>query len=77
MSDLKFDIKKNLGVIGEGQKGWRKELNVVSWNEREPKVDIREWDETHKKMTKGMTLNKQEFLKLKEIMNEADVNVLS
>jgi hypothetical protein len=57
MADLKFEIKKFIGVIGEGTKGWKKEVNLVSWNERKPKLDIRDWDENHEKMGKGVTLN--------------------
>ena len=34
MADIKFEIKKYLGVIGEGTKGWKKEVNLVSWNDR-------------------------------------------
>lgn len=76
MADLKFEIKKNLGVIGQSLKGWKKELNLVSWNEREPRMDIREWDEEHKRMGKGVTLNKQEFSKLKELINDVDTSAI-
>lgn len=50
MAELKYEIKKHIGVIGEGTKGWKKEVNLVSWNERKPKLDIRDWDENHEKM---------------------------
>jgi hypothetical protein len=56
MAELKFEITETLGTIGEGSKGWKKELNLVSWNDRKAKVDIREWDESHQKMGKGLTL---------------------
>ena len=45
--EFKFEITKELGVISENSKGWRKEFNMVSWNEREPKYDIREWSPDH------------------------------
>lgn len=72
MADLKFEIKKYLGVIGEGTKGWKKEVNLVSWNDRKPKLDIRDWDETHEKMGKGVTLNKNEVLELKKLLDTVE-----
>jgi len=56
MADLKFKIVQNFGTISESSKGWTKELNLVSWNDREPKFDIREWSPDHSKMGKGITI---------------------
>ena len=70
MAEFKFEIKKNVGVIAATSKGWTKEINLVSWNDREPKYDIREWDPTHEKMGKGVTLSKEEVLSLKKILDE-------
>lgn len=74
MADLKYEIKKNLGVIGEGTKGWKKEVNLVSWNDRKPKLDIRDWDETHEKMGKGVTLNKSEVEELRKLLESIDLD---
>lgn len=30
MADIKYEIKKEIGVISEGKKGWKKELNLIS-----------------------------------------------
>ncbi len=68
--DIKFEITKHIGTLSEGSKGWTKELNLVSWNDREPKYDIRDWDPEHEKMGKGVTLSKEEVDKLKELMKE-------
>lgn len=76
MSDLKFEIKKNLGILGEGTKGWKKEVNIVSWNDRSPKLDIRDWDENHVKMGKGITLSKEEVIVLKKIIDTFDIEEL-
>jgi len=73
MAEIKFEIIKNLGIIGEGTKGWKKEVNVVSWNDRGPKLDIRDWDETHEKMGKGVTLRKDEVIELKNMLSELDL----
>lgn len=76
MAELKFEITKNLGIIGEGSKGWKKELNLVSWNDRKSKADIREWDEFHEKMGKGVTLTKEELKELKSLLNSIDIDDL-
>ncbi|MFH0801555.1 MAG: PC4/YdbC family ssDNA-binding protein [bacterium] len=73
MPEIKFEIKQPLGILSEGAKNWSKEVNIVSWNDRKPKLDIREWDENHERMGKGITLNKEELLKLKQIL--LDLNV--
>ncbi|WP_067724575.1 YdbC family protein [Oceanobacillus damuensis] len=69
MAEIKYDIIENLAVLSEGNKGWKKELNLISWNEREPKYDIRDWSEDHKKMGKGITFSLSELQKLKEYLN--------
>ena len=69
MADFKFEITKKIGVLSENAKGWTKEINLVSWNDAEPKYDIRSWDPEHAKMGKGITLSQEEYDKLKEIMN--------
>ncbi|MDR3164532.1 MAG: hypothetical protein LBU13_03050 [Synergistaceae bacterium] len=70
MADITFEIKETIGVISEGSKGWMKELNIVSWNGREPKYDIREWAPGHAKMGKGLTFTKEELAKLKELLEK-------
>jgi len=76
MAELKYEITQNLGVIGEGSKGWSKEFNLISWNNRKAKADIRDWDAAHEKMGKGVTLSKQELKELKRILNEIDIDNL-
>ena len=73
MAEIKYEIKEKIGVLSESAKGWAKELNLVSWNDKEPKYDLREWDPTHEKMGKGMTLSVEELKKLMEILNEMDL----
>jgi len=73
MSEIKYEVTKELGVISENAKGWKKELNLVSWNERDPKYDIRDWSEGHEKMTKGITLTGEEIMKLRDILNEIEL----
>mgnify|MGYP001006319170 FL=1 len=76
MADIKFEVTRTLGVLSEGSKGWQKEINLVSWNDRKPKVDIRDWGPEHEKMGKGITLNKKELQQLKELLNGIDLEAL-
>ncbi len=73
MSDIKYEISKELGVLSENAKGWKKELNLVSWNECDPKYDIRDWSEGHGKLGKGVTLTGEEIKKLRDILNKIDL----
>ncbi len=73
MAEIKFEIKENIGVLSESSKGWSKELNLVSWNDKEPKFDLREWDPAHEKMGKGITLSVEELKKLKDILNGLEI----
>jgi hypothetical protein len=73
MAEIKYEINESFGILSESSKGWSKELNLVSWNDKEAKYDLREWDADHKKMGKGVTLSKDELKKLKEILNQMDL----
>ena len=60
-NDFSFTIVKHLGVITTNTSGWTKELNLVSWNGKAAKYDIRDWDENHEKMSRGITLTEDEM----------------
>lgn len=70
MSDIKYDILEELGVLSESAKGWKKELNLISWNGGASKYDIRDWAPQHEKMGKGITLSKDEIKELYKILGE-------
>ncbi|WP_458413352.1 YdbC family protein [Schinkia sp. CFF1] len=69
MAELKFEIVEQIAVLSESPKGWTKELNLISWNGRDPKYDIRDWAPNHEKMGKGVTLSKEELDKLKGLLH--------
>ena len=73
MGEIKYDIVESLGIMSESQRGWTKELNLISWNDREPKYDIREWAPGREKMGKGVTLSKDEIIALRDILNGIDI----
>lgn len=65
-----------MGILEERAKGWRKEVNLISWNFRKPKIDIRDLGEEHENMGKGIILLKDKLIALKEILNLIDVEDL-
>ena len=73
MADIKYEIKETLGELSEAGKIWRKELNLISWNDKEAKYDIRDWSPEHEKMGKGITLSKEELINLKALLNEINL----
>ena len=70
MAEIKYVILEELGVLSESAKGWKKELNLISWNGWDPKYDIRDWASEHEKMGKGITLRKDEIKELYKILGE-------
>jgi len=73
MSEFKYEVTNHIGVLSEGSKGWQKELNLISWNGREPKYDIRDWSPNREKMGKGVTLSDAEVSELKSLLAGLDV----
>ena len=68
MSDIKYEITEHLAVLSTSSRGWQKELNLVSWNDRPAKYDLREWAPDHPRMGKGITLNDDEAKALCEAL---------
>lgn len=69
MADIKFEIIEEIGILSESIKGWKKELNLVSWNGAAPKYDLRDWAPGHEKMGKGITLSSDEVNELYKILS--------
>ena len=63
MPEITYKITEECGVISENSRGWTKELNLVSWNDRPAKFDIREWAPDHSRMAKGLTFTAEELVK--------------
>ena len=70
MAEFKYEITEEIGVLSESKGGWRKEVNMVSWNDKPAKLDIREWAPNHEKMGKGTSLSSEEVAKLKELLEK-------
>ena len=69
MTDIKYEIIKKIGVLSTSKSGWTKELNLMRWNDREPKYDLRDWSADRNRRGKGITLSAEELLALKELLN--------
>ncbi|HLS08694.1 YdbC family protein [Lentibacillus sp.] len=73
MADIKYDIVKHIAVLSESPKGWTKELNLVSWDGRDPKYDLRDWSPDKEKMGKGTTLTETDLASLKRALQKMDL----
>lgn len=73
MPGFKYEIVETLGVVSQPNNGWIKELNLISWNGREPVFDLRTWDESHERMGKGITLTADDLKNLKALLETMDI----
>ena len=65
---MKFMIVQHIADISQENNGCKKELNLVSWHDREPVYDIRTWNADHSKYGKGVTLTAGELMTLKNAL---------
>ena len=72
MPEIKYEIVEKIAVLSESSKGWTKELNLIKWNDRDPKYDIREWSPDGSKMGKGITLSEEEVAVLKKALDSRE-----
>jgi len=64
MKDIQYEIVKEIAVLSTGESGYTKEINLISWNGKEPKYDIRSFSPNREKCGKGVTLTEAEAEKL-------------
>lgn len=68
MPEFKYEIVQRIAVFSENGKS-TKELNMVSWNDRPAKYDLRDWNHEEGKVCKGTTLSEEDLNNLKEVLN--------
>jgi len=73
MAEIKYEILEKVGVLSTSASGWSKELNLISWNDREAKYDLRDWSADGSKVGKGVTLKKEELSALKDLLNAMEL----
>lgn len=74
-SEIVFEIRRHIGVISSYPTGWKKELNLVSWNGGNPKYDLRDWDPEHKHMSRGVTLHPDEAEALRDMLDGEQIRM--
>lgn len=65
---IQFKVERRLAVLGPSGKDWSVELNLVSWNGRPAKLDVRSWDPSHERMGKGIALTREEAERLRDAL---------
>ena len=70
MDNIDYEIVMQIGLLSQSPTGWTKEVNLISWNERPPKYDIRDWSADHSQMGRGVTLSRDELLALRDLLNQ-------
>ena len=73
MAEFKYEIVKEIATLSSAANGWQRKLNLISWNDREPKYDIRDWSPDNSNMGKGISLSTEEVIMLKEILDDLDL----
>lgn len=64
---FEYEIVEQIAVISRDNDR-TVEVNIVSWNKRPPKVDIRRWSTDHSYMGKGIALTDAEAKALYEAL---------
>lgn len=65
--EITFEIVEHIGVLevyDNREEKWTKEVNLVAWNGGKPKIDVRDWNERHDRMSRGITLTEEQGEKL-------------
>ncbi len=60
MKEIQYEIIKEIAVLSTSESGYTKEINLISWNGKEPKYDIRTFSPNREKCGKRITLTADE-----------------
>ena len=69
-NSITCEIIESIAVLSENEKGYTKEINLVSWNGADPKYDIRNWHPGRERCGKGITLSEEEAHALMDALKE-------
>ena len=72
MAEIKYEIVQKIAVLSQRPRGWERQLNLISWNDGEPKYDIRDWSPDGSRMGQGISMSAEELGVLKGILEEMD-----
>lgn len=65
---MNYDIEEEIGCFSSGGYSQEKRLNIISWNEKEPKIDIRIW--SGDKPLKGICMTRSEAEALNKLLSD-------
>ena len=66
MAEIKYEVVQRIAVLSQ-------RLNLISWNDGEPKYDIRDWSPDGTRMGKGISLSGEELAILKGILEDLEL----
>ena len=72
MAEIKYEIIQRIAVLSQRPRGWERQLNLISWNDAEPKYDLRDWSPDGSRMGKGISMTKAELATLRGILDEME-----
>jgi hypothetical protein len=73
--EIKYEIVQRIAVLGQRPRGWERQLNLISWNDSEPKYDIRDWSPDGSRMGKGISMSAEELASLRDILNDLELEL--
>ena len=73
MAEIKYEVVQRVAVLSQRPRGWERQLNLISWNDGEPKYDIRDWSPDGTRMGKGISLSHDELAILKGILEDMEL----
>ena len=72
MAEIKYEVVQRIAVLSQRPRGWERQLNLISWNDAEPKYDIRDVSPDGTRMGTGSSQSHDELAILKGILNDLD-----
>ena len=75
MAEFKYEINDAVATLSQSG-DYTCEVNVITYGNGRPKLDIRRWNRAEDKMQKGITLDKEEALALFEALQDFDFEKL-
>ena len=61
MAEIKYEVVQRIAVLSQRPRGWERQLNLISWNDGEPKYDIRDWSPDGSRMANCSSLTEEEL----------------
>jgi hypothetical protein len=68
--EIECEILESYGSFSNVYKSWIKEVNLISWNRRPAKLDIRSWQKDHEKCGKGIAITREEAEELVKLLGK-------